>query len=164
AVLTGSDINIGYKFNNHLRSHIKASLLRAYDRGQNTWLIQMPSDRYEADLNYVFVDGKKLKQPSVKLSYQYVTEQKRVPPSGNIKVVNQSGQESMESDYMAPPSAYGLVNFEAAAAMELMKKKIDFVFGVTNLFNVAYRDYMNAFRYFALDRGRNISLKIKMPF
>jgi iron complex outermembrane receptor protein len=164
AVLTGSDINIGYKFNNHLRSHIKASLLRAYDRGQNTWLIQMPSDRYEADLNYVFVDGKKLKQPSVKISYQYVTEQKRVPPSGNIKVVNQNGQESMESDYMAPPPAYGLVNFEAAVGMELMKKKIDLVLGVTNLFNVAYRDYMNAFRYFALDRGRNISLKIKMPF
>jgi iron complex outermembrane receptor protein len=45
-----------------------------------------------------------------------------------------------------------------------MKKKIDVVFGVTNLFNVAYRDYINAFRYFTLDRGRNISLKIKMAF
>jgi iron complex outermembrane receptor protein len=65
---------------------------------------------------------------------------------------------------MAPPPAYGLVNFETAAGMELMHKKIDVVFGITNLFNVAYRDYMNAFRYFALDRGRNISLKIKMPF
>jgi iron complex outermembrane receptor protein len=124
----------------------------------------MPSDRYEADLNYVFIDGKRLKQPSIKISYQYVTEQKRVPPTGNIKVVNPSGQESMESDYMSPPPAYGLVNFEAASSMELMKKKIDVVFGITNLFNVAYRDYMNAFRYFALDRGRNISLKIKMPF
>ena len=164
AVLTGSDINIGYKFNNHLQSHVKASILRAFDRRQNTWLIQMPSDRYEADLNYVFVDGRKIKQPSIKLSYQYVTEQKRVPATGNIKVINQNGQESMESDYMAPPPAYGLTNFEAAAGIELMKKKIDVVFGVTNLFNVAYRDYMNAFRYFALDRGRNISLKIKMAF
>jgi iron complex outermembrane receptor protein len=53
---------------------------------------------------------------------------------------------------------------EAAAGIEMMKRKVDFVFGVSNLFNVSYRDYMNAFRYFALDRGRNISLKIKMPF
>jgi len=28
---------------------------------------------------------------------------------------------------------------------------------------MSYRDYMNAFRYFALDRGRNLSLKIKLP-
>ena len=124
----------------------------------------MPSDRYEADLNYVFVDGRKIKQPSIKLSYQYVTEQKRVPATGNIKVINQNGQESMESDYMAPPPAYGLVNFEASAGIEMNKRKVDIVFGVANLFNVSYRDYMNAFRYFALDRGRNISLKIKMPF
>jgi iron complex outermembrane receptor protein len=124
----------------------------------------MPSDRYEADLSYVFVDGRKLKQPSVKIAYQYVTEQKRVPPTGNIKVVSQTGQESMESDYMAPPPAYGVVNFEAAAGMEVLKRKVDVVFGVSNVFNVAYRDYMNAFRYFALDRGRNISLKIKMSF
>jgi iron complex outermembrane receptor protein len=65
---------------------------------------------------------------------------------------------------MAPPPAYGLVNFEAAAGMEVLKRKVDVVFGVSNVFNVAYRDYMNAFRYFALDRGRNISLKIKMSF
>ena len=164
AVLSGADFNLGYRFTNHLRSHIKASILRAYDRGQNTWLIQMPSDRYEADLEYVFVEGRKLKQPAIKIAYQYVTEQKRVPPTGNIKVVNQSGQESMESDYMAPPPAYGLVNFEASAGIEMNKRKVDIVFGVANLFNVSYRDYMNAFRYFALDRGRNISLKIKMPF
>ncbi|MFM1795019.1 MAG: hypothetical protein RL642_1404, partial [Bacteroidota bacterium] len=164
AILTGSDINVGYRFNNHLRSQVKASLLRAFDRGQNTWLIQMPSDRYEGELSYVFVDGKKLKQPALKIGYQYVTEQKRVPPTGNIKVVDQNGQESMESDYMAPPPAYGLVNLEASAGFEWMKRKLDVVVGVTNLFNTAYRDYMNAFRYFALDRGRNISLKIKMPF
>ncbi len=164
AVLTGGDVNLGYKFNNHLRSHLKASILRAYDKGQNTWLIQMPSDRYEIDMDYVFVDGKTLKQPSVKVSYQYVTEQKRVPPTGNIKVTNTNGAVTMASDYMAPPPAYGLVNMEAAAGIEMMKRKVDFVFGVSNLFNVSYRDYMNAFRYFALDRGRNISLKIKMPF
>lgn len=164
ASLTGADVNVGYKFNNHLRTQMKASLLRAFDLGQQTWLIQMPSDRYEVDLNYTFIDGKKLKQPSLRIGYQYVTEQKRVPPTGNIKVVDQNGQSSMESDYMVPPPAYGLVNFEAGAGIELMKKKVDFILGVTNLFNISYRDYMNAFRYFALDRGRNISLKIKMQF
>lgn len=164
AVITGSDINVGYKFNNHLSTQLKASILRAFDRGQNTWLIQMPSDRYEVDLSYAFVDGRKFKLPSIKIAYQYVTAQKRVPPTGNIKVIDPNGQESMESDYMAPPPAYALVNFEAAAGVEFMKRKVDVVFGVNNLFNIAYRDYMNAFRYFALERGRNISLKIKMPF
>jgi iron complex outermembrane receptor protein len=64
---------------------------------------------------------------------------------------------------MLPPDAYTLFNLEAATGIDLPKRRVDLVFSVTNLFDIAYRDYMNAFRYFALDRGRNISLKIKLP-
>lgn len=162
ASLSGTDLSVGYDVSAHWTVQLKGSLLRAYDQTAKTWLIQMPSDRYEAEVSYVFTDGKLLKQPTIKLYLQHVTRQTRIPPTGNIKVVDANGMESMQSDYLPPPPAYTLVNLEASTGLIKKNNSIDVVAGVTNLFNVAYRDYMNAFRYFALDRGRNISLKLKL--
>ena len=164
ARLTGSDLSVLYKINNHLSTHAKGSILRAFDQKADTWLIQMPADRYETELQYMFVDGKKWKQSLVKVGFQHVTRQKRVPPTGNIEVKDLQGNVSMQSDYIAPPAAYTLFNLEASTTALFRKQRIELVCSVTNLFNVEYRDYMNSFRYFSLDRGRNISLKIKLPF
>ena len=164
ASLTGTDVSIGYAINSHLKSKIKASLLRAYDKTEKTWLIQMPADRYEVEMDYLFVDGKRFKNQSLRLAAQYVTEQTRVPPTGNIKVKDANGNELMQSDYMMPPPAYGLINLEYFTSLHFSSTRIEFVFGVNNLLNTSYRDYMNAFRYFALDRGRNVSFKVKIPF
>ena len=163
ANLSGIDFNIGYLFGNHLKSHFKGAILRAFNNKENTWLINMPADRYEGQLEYLFVDGKKLKQSSIQIGLQHVMTQSRVPPTGNIKI-EVLGSTLMASDYMPPPPAYSLVNIDASTGVILNKRKIDFVFSINNLFNRSYRDYMNAFRYFSLERGRNISLKAKISF
>lgn len=164
ARLTGLDLSLARMLGNHFRTHVKASLLRAYDRSADTWLIQMPSDRYDIDLEYIFIDGKKFTQSSIKLGVQHVTEQTRVPPAGNIAVTGPDGTVAMLSDYASPPPAYTLANLEASTNIIFSKRAVGLVFSVNNVFNTRYRDYMNAFRYFAMDRGRNISFKIKIPF
>jgi iron complex outermembrane receptor protein len=93
---------------------------------------------------------------------QHITEQTHVPPTGNIKVTDAAGNTTMQPDYMAPPPAYSLFNAEATTAIDVRKRRIELVLSATNIFNVSYRDYMNAFRYFSLDRGRNIAIKIKL--
>jgi iron complex outermembrane receptor protein len=162
AHLSGADLNFSYLMGNHLKAHVKGSVLRAFDLIQKNWLIQMPADRYEGSLEYLYADGKKLKQSSVQLSVQHVMEQTRVPSSGNIKVTQANGTVVMASDYMPPPPAYTLLNFDALTGIVIRERQVDFVFSINNLFNLAYRDYMNSFRYFSLDRGRNISLKAKI--
>ena len=162
ARLTGTDLSVAYSVNAHLKAHAKGSILRAYDKTANTWLIQMPADRYETELEYDFIDGKKWKQSYVKIGWQHVTEQTRVPPTGNIEVKDANGKITMQSDYIPPPPAYGLVNLEAGSGFIWGKRNVDFVLSVANLFNTSYRDYLNAFRYFSLDRGRNIALKMKL--
>jgi iron complex outermembrane receptor protein len=162
AVLSGADFSMAYLFGNHVKSHLKGSVLRAYNSKAKTWLIQMPADRFEGQLEYLFVDGKKLKQSSVQVGLQHVTKQTRVPPTGNIKITSATGVVSMASDYMAPPPAYSLINFDANTSVVVNKRMVGLILSVNNLLNTSYRDYMNSFRYFCLDRGRNISLKAKI--
>ncbi len=162
ASLSGADFSMAYLFGSHVKSHLKGSILRAYNQHAKTWLIQMPADRFEGQLEYLFVDGKKLKQSSVQFGLQHVASQKRVPPTGNIKITSPTGIVSMASDYMAPPSAYSLINFDANTSVVVNKRMVGLILSVTNLLNTSYRDYMNSFRYFCLDRGRNISLKAKI--
>ena len=164
ALLSGADFSFAYLIGNHLKSHVKGSFLRAYDQHAKTWLIQMPADRYELQLEYLFPDGKKLKQSSFQLAFQHVTEQTRIPAGGNIVVTLSDGSKKMASDYMPPPPAYSLINLDAISDIIINNQTFNIVFSIQNLLNTSYRDYMNAFRYFSLDRGRNISLKLKIPF
>jgi iron complex outermembrane receptor protein len=64
------------------------------------------------------------------------------------------------TDYSEPPAGYFLVNLNAGMNMG----KVEIGLRVTNALNTAYRDYLNRFRYYADDQGRNISLKVGYKF
>ena len=92
-----------------------------------------------------------------------MSRQTRVPATGNIPVVKPDGSTVMESDYLMPPPAYTLLGLEAGTILQTKHQKIQFTLTVSNVLNVVYREYMNAFRYFSDEMGRNIGLKIKIP-
>ncbi|KIC92904.1 hypothetical protein OI18_20655 [Flavihumibacter solisilvae] len=163
ARLTGLDLSAGYAITAHWKAAVKASLLRAWDKQADDWLIQMPADRYEAELQYDFGNGKKLQDSYVKINLQQVMKQTRVPDSGNIEKQLPDGTITLQPDYAPPPGAYLLTNAEAGTKLMMGRQPLFLVLSVNNLFDVAYRDYMNAFRYYALDMGRNIGLRVKIP-
>jgi iron complex outermembrane receptor protein len=41
---------------------------------------------------------------------------------------------------------------------------VQFSLGAENLFDVSYRDYLSRYRYFAHDVGRNVVLRLQVPF
>jgi iron complex outermembrane recepter protein len=164
ARLAGTDVQISYLIDNHFRLQGKASLLRAFDLTNDDWLIQMPSDRYEASAEYLFDGGNKFRETYVRLTVGHVTEQTRVPSTGNIKVEHPDGSVTWESDYAPPPPAYTLFGIEAGTEIDVSHRRMTIILGVSNLFNTEYRDYLNSFRYFSDDMGRNISLRVKVPF
>jgi iron complex outermembrane receptor protein len=164
ARLTGADVQVSWMPTHHVRLGGKGSILRAYDKTRDEWLIQMPADRGEVSAEYLFGDGKKWKQSWVKASMQYVSEQTRVPDSGNIKINHPDGSVSYESDYAPPPGAYTLFSLEGGTDLSLWGHPLTLSLTVSNLFDTKYRDYMNAFRYFADDMGRNVIVRLKWPF
>ena len=150
ALLKGVDLTASYQFVKQLELTSKISVLRAFNRTADDWLIMMPSDRISNTVRYTFSDKGKLKDNYISAEYSNVTKQTRVP-----------GDENGKQDYKAPPDAYSLFNLSASSTIAFQKRPVTLTLGISNLFNKSYREYLNSFRYFTDEMGRNISLRLK---
>ena len=150
AALTGVDLKVSYQFTNHLTWEGKTAFLNAYNLTANEWLVGMPANRFENTLSYEFLKINKLTDVYVEAGIQSVLKQNNVP---------------LNSDYSTPPNAYNL--FNAGFGFDLpitQKQKVVVNFEIKNILNTAYRDYLNRFRYYADEMGRNYTLKLKLTF
>lgn len=163
ARFSGADISAYTYFSHHFSWAGKISVVRAWNKIANDWLIQMPAERYENELKYQFADKTNWKETYVKISWINVREQTRIPQTGNIPILKPNGSTVMEADYAPPPSAYHLFAIEGGSHVEVFKQKVEWIFTINNFLNNAYRDYMNAFRYYSDEMGRNFSIRLKIP-
>jgi len=63
-----------------------------------------------------------------------------------------------------PPNGYTLLNANIGFQWPWKKKQLHIDLAGYNLTNVAYRDYLNKFRYYADDLGINVVLRAKLSF
>lgn len=153
ALLRGADIALSYQFADHLQLTSKASLLRAYNRSIDDWLILMPADRLTNELTYNFKNAGKLSESYISVEMPVVFKQTRAPSDKNGK-----------QDYKVPPAGYTLLNINASTIIKVSKIPVTISVGAKNLLNTKYREYLNSFRYFTDEMGSNISLRLKVPF
>lgn len=152
ATLTGADVSVIYHFTPAIQLSSRASLLRARNKLIDDWLILMPADRWRNEVAYNFKNSRKIKDAY--LSAEYVSVFKpRVPSDKN-------GAQ----DYKEAPGPYSLLNLNASATIDISKTPVTVGLSVRNALNTAYRDYMNSFRYYADEMGRNIIIRLKVPF
>ena len=151
AVLHGFDISALIKPATGFEWSSKFSFLHARNKKLNDWLILMPANRLTNELTYNLKDGKKISNTSISVEMMNVMQQKNVPSDSNGK-----------QDYKAPPAAYTLLNMNASSTFQVYNIPLSISFGVRNLFNSVYRDYLNSMRYFSDEMGRNISVRLKI--
>lgn len=150
AVLTGFDLKTTYQFVKSLSWTGKTSFLWALNKQGNEWLVGMPANRISNGLEYKLPNLKKLSDIYVEVELETVLEQLNVPEN---------------SDYLDPPKSYNLMNLGAGFTVPTFKEqKLIVNFEINNLLNTVYRDYLNRFRYYADEMGRNYSLKLKLTF
>ena len=103
--------------------------------------------------------------PYFSISCNHVAKQDRVPTKNDrlILLPNNNSIQIVGGDYMATPDAYTLFGAEVGADFAFGKQHIIVSLQATNLFDVRYRDYLNKFRYYIDDVGRNIVLRVKIP-
>ncbi|GAB3883585.1 TonB-dependent receptor [Spirosoma agri] len=162
ATFRGLDATIRYRLTDQLTLTSRTSLLFAYDHTNTDYLVYIPANHTDNGLRY---DWKKtsrgrLSDGYVSVSSQYVARQNRVPV---VSQRQENGQIIFTGDFAPPPSAYTLVGAEAGFSWRLGAQPLSVILTGTNLLNRAYRDYLDRFRYFADEPGRNIMLKVKIP-
>ena len=116
------------------------------------WLPFMPSDRYGLSGTYERSLGAKEKyHTSISLSGLYVTKQRRFDPDKDL--VSDS------------PDAYFLLNGTAEFAIRLpQRREVRFMIVGENILNNLYKEYTDRFRYYAHERGVNVSLRTLIKF
>lgn len=147
--IKGVDADLEVDLTEHLVLGGKMMMLWSWNYTLNDWQVLMPSNRYDASLTYNFSDRRWIKTPYMSIAMQYVDKQWNAPQSG---------------DYAPPPGAYMLFGLEAGCSFMIRGQQLDVSLAVTNLLDTPYRDYLNRFRYFADEAGRNVVLRLKWPF
>ncbi|MCX8019831.1 MAG: TonB-dependent receptor [Chitinophagaceae bacterium] len=148
AGLSGADLRFSYWLHQQITVAAKGAFLFARDLNAKDWLMQMPPHRVEGEISYLFKE-KKLKNTTISLLTQYVFRQRYIP--------------RRYDDYLPPPADYILLSLEFATELQIFKKNFNFGLSMYNLLNRRYRDYMNRFRYFHDETGRNAVLRLKIP-
>lgn len=148
AIFKGLDLDLLYQFLPQLSIASKLSIVRAKNLAIHDWLINVPADRLDNTLKFERDKFLGVHHFYFSVNSLLVARQKRVPPN---------------SDYVSPPPGYALWGISTGCSLPFKKQFIDFNFSVTNLTNVNYRDYLNRFRYYMSDLGRNIILRVTFP-
>lgn len=149
ALFKGLDLSIDYEIAKGLHFISKTSIVRARNLSIHDWLINVPADRFDNSIRYEWPSPGSWKHIFVEASNLSVPKQTRVPPN---------------SDFAPPPPAYSLWGASAGFSAPFSKHELKVSLTVSNLTNVDYRDYLDRFRYYFAAPGRNILLRIIVPF
>lgn len=157
-VMRGVDLYFEQLFTKTIKYQLKASGLIGKNRLNHDYLIMMPPNRVNNAIDYIF--GKKgiFHDLTFSLNHQYVAKQNNLPTTKQTLEINTSSNTvtfGQNDDYLAPPSGYHLFGSSLSSNVKIRNQIIDFRMGVQNVFNITYRDYLNRYRYFANEAGRN---------
>ncbi|GGG45606.1 membrane protein [Hymenobacter glacieicola] len=153
ALLRGLDLGATYRLAPQWELAGKASVLRGRDTAADEWLFFMPADRAELSVRYALPArvGSRLTGRYAQLGSYAVARQTRVPTDYATK------------DYALPPAGYLLLGLEAGATVHWGRLPLEVSLAGSNLLNQRYRDYLNRYRYFADEMGRNVTLRVRVP-
>ena len=109
----------------------------------------MPADHYETGVDLALPSQGVFSESYAGVSFDVTAKQ---------------GKVSDDADYVKAPDGYTLLNAEAGTTITIKSFKAVISIAAQNILNTRYRNYLNRFRYYADDEGRNISVKLKIPF
>lgn len=148
AFLWGIDLSSVYEINSHIEVFSRGSMVRAKNLTDNNYLPFIPSDRLETGISYKFHHEINNSSSKIFLANLLVAQQNREP----------------DFDFAAAPEGYSVWNMGIQTPIKTGKSNLNVGLHVNNLFNTSYKDYMNRFRYFTHEMGRNILVKFNYEF
>ena len=130
--------------------YANANLLRGTDLPTGDALYDMPADRLTTSVRLFGPNRSRIEAPYVEIGGTLVRRQDQVPPV---------------TIYRLPTAGYGLLNVEVGAtALMIGALRAEPSLSVRNVLNSRYRDYLSRYRLFVDEPGRDIVLRLTVPF
>ena len=168
AFFAGADLTYSHAFTKDLKGTFGASYLWSRNVERNELLINQPPINVNAELSWKTPSFLGLDHSKLTLRTGYTFEQFQAPRTiapglldGDVE--NGEVEINLESeifDFKDAPDGY----FLADILWEWKQGKLGGQLEVRNLFNAAYRDYLNQMRLFADEPGRNFLFTINYKF
>lgn len=127
----------------------RASLVRARNTIDDTYLVLIPPDRIEHRLTLFLGALGPLSDLGFWAESELTLEQTRF---------------ELGADFAPPPPAYHLVNLGLRGAFEVAEQRVEASLELTNVLDTSYRDYLSRLRYFADEPGFSAILRLRVPF
>jgi iron complex outermembrane recepter protein len=148
AFFYGFDLSGSYTFSERINGYLKGSIIRANNLDERIYFPFIPSDRMDWGISYAFGKNSNPNSDRITVGNMLVSQQKREP----------------DFDLAPAPPAYTLFNLGYQKKLQIAENQLNIGVQVNNVFNTEYKEYMNRFRYFTADMGRNILLKLNYQF
>jgi len=160
-LMAGLDLHTDWDITSHFRHSFNFAYVHANNTSKNQPLIDMPplnignTVRYTLDWHNLFLE----------LRSEAIFAQTRYPDNNFYADVPVNGElVPIYVDISTPPSGYHLLHFTSGMQFAVGKTMASLNFSVNNIFNTAYRDYLNRQRLYADDTGRNFQLQLKLNY
>ncbi len=150
ALLRGAEVTGQLAAANWLSLYANVNVVRGTDRHTGQPLYDMPADRLTASARLLAPGNSWATGPYFEIGTTLVRKQDRVPAV---------------TIYKLPTAGYGLLNLElGASAIELRGVRLEPSIAVRNVLDTRYRDYLSRYRLFVNEPGRDVVLRVTMPF
>ena len=147
-LFAGGDLAVELTLGKHLTYEVSGEWMRARNLSLHTYFPNIPSDRYRQKVTFhTFLGPWQIKADA---NHQYVTKQTRFDP--DIDLLPDT------------PPAYHLLGGNLSVTRTWGNITWCTYTQISNALNTLYKDYTNRLRYYTHDRGRSITLGIRMSF
>jgi len=149
ARFTGLDAMLSYEINQHFTLTGKFATVKAINTVNKDHLIYIPADKITGIVRYALPDTRLFKLTTIDFTAIHVARQSNVRD---------------DQDFTPAPAAYTIFDAAIASSIPVARNEWNLSLSISNLLNADYRDYLNRFRYYSADLGRNITLRLQVPF
>jgi iron complex outermembrane receptor protein len=163
ASFKGVDIDLSYTPTKGLLLKSNTSWIEANETKSGEPLISIPPLTVK---NSLAVSPSRWENFSFEVNTKHVLRQNRYPNHNFETDIVEGGQYIRKTiDISTPPPAYHLLGGHLKwGPYRFLSTKVNLTLSVDNLFDRAYRNYLNRLRYYADEQGRNVRLHIKFSY
>ncbi|BCN94259.1 ligand-gated channel [Thiomicrorhabdus immobilis] len=158
AVIHGLEFSLNHQFNQAWSTDLALELIDGADTRNNQDLPLMPANNLRINVHYQPSDFAGLQQQKITLGVKLVDSKNA---SGLYEPFSQFDTMPIGT---ASTEAYALWNLGYQTQVKLDKQTLHLTAAVENLFDTAYVDFLNTYKGYTLNTGRNIQLKARLDF